>query len=589
MRLNWLAFAFVLLLFLCSVSAAEDLFYNGSLHVELNKPEFAPGESIEAKITLLNLESIPIAEAYAVVELVHGGQYYYPSQSSDADNVFVEEKISGLNLAPNSSVTVPFSYKLPADLQPGSYRMDVYAKTNKTHIVGAPHIFAAPSSVNFSVAGKGGQFPGALFVRTKTEFHNFTGPIGPGISPGESIQNNVFVKNISSQDLSNLTLAVGLCEWDDTSCASFDSSATEKIALLKAGEEKAISVQLAAPKMPDAYAIRLELRDADGRLLSLYRNRSIVYGPTAKIHKLSISDYSFKKGDSGRIDLLVGPSPDHYNEPTFTDFTLKAWIENIRDRNVVVFTEQLQIASIASATAELKSETFSFTALADLDLFKVCALIEKDGVQHEFYCYVVDASKFPAKVQKSEIAVKWDYDYDKRKLNLFFSNEVEAVKEISASFMLMDFAANDLVANKMLEGKSPLNDYIAVEPGNFVLILNNFATGKQQRIDINLKETAQAASLKTCAEQGGTMCSANQICENSTASAESGLCCLTACKGRVSTSPLALPWEQFYSIVFWIAIILVILIIGYVVHDRVLGKSRNEKIFSGERIENDIE
>jgi len=45
------------------------------------------------------------------------------------------------------------------------------------------------------VEGTGKGFPEAKFIRTKTEFHEFLGPVGPGINPGEEIENKVRVKH----------------------------------------------------------------------------------------------------------------------------------------------------------------------------------------------------------------------------------------------------------------------------------------------------------------------------------------------------------------------------------------------------------
>ena len=118
----------ILAIFLSNVMAAE-LFYKSNMYVSLNKAEFAPGETLEANVGITNSESFPIAEAYLVFELVQGESYYYPSQTKDSDNVFFEENVEGINIAPFDRVSKSFSYRLPEGLAPGSYRRDVYAKT----------------------------------------------------------------------------------------------------------------------------------------------------------------------------------------------------------------------------------------------------------------------------------------------------------------------------------------------------------------------------------------------------------------------------------------------------------------------------
>jgi hypothetical protein len=495
--------------------------------------------------------------------------------------VFFEEKIPGLNIAPHGRATTTFSYAIPDDLKPGDYRMDVYAKTNKTHMVGAPHIFASPNSLNFTVSGRDGSFPEAKFVRTKTRFHQFLGPVGPGINPGEEIENEIFVQNISDRDLSDLTLFVGMCEWDDTSCKSFNSTSTKKISSLRAGEETEVSVKLTSPQMPDAYAIRLELKDSGGKLLSLYRNRSIVYGGTAKIHQLNVGNYLFRESDNVELSVLIGPSPDHYTFPAFNDFSVKVWVEDIRDNNKVVFSESKAIDSITST--QLKQESFSFASPLTLDLFKVCAVIEKQGIEHEHYCYVVDASKFPEKEQLSEIDVQWNYDFSARELNLSFSNKDPGAGKLNAAFLLMDFASNELLASAELKGSSPASETVETEPGNFVLLLNNFSTGRQKRVNINLEGEATGLSLKTCAELDGILCGSGQLCDNRVASSESGLCCLTECRERLSIVQAGFDLQNLFSILFWIVVILIALIIAYNAYNRFI-KGREKRV-AGEIVE----
>ncbi len=585
MSLKKTILVFAILAVFLSNAMALELFYKSNMYVNLNKTEFAPGETLEANVDIMNSEKFPIAEAYLVFELVQGEEYYYPSQTSDSDNVFFEENVEGINIAPFDRVSKSFSYNLPEDLAPGNYRLDVYAKTKKTHLVGAPHIFGSPKSIIFTVSGGNGRFPEAKFVRTKTRFHQFLGPIGPGIDAGKEIENEVFVQNDSENALKNLTLFVGLCEWDDTSCDSYSSKATMKIASLGPGEEKSVSVQLTAPEMPGAYAIRLELRESDGRLISLYRNRSIVYGGTAKIHQLNVSDYIFNEGDEGSLEMLIGPSPDHYTWPSFDNFIAKVWVEDVRDNNKVVFSEEIPIASIASP--DLIKESVAFSAEKNLDLFNVCGEISKDGTVHEYICYLVDASLFPAKVQESEIDVQWDYDFSEGVLNLVFSNTDSEVIEMDAAFLLMGFSSNNLVATKSLKGVSPVMEAVEIPPKNFVLILNNFITKKQQRIEINLEGLEIAPSVKSCAELGGILCSAEQICDNPMKSSDSPVCCLTECKARISTGQNEIPWGAVYSFIFWIIVIMLVLFVFYNIYIRTGGRGDEEQLGGGV-IENDL-
>ncbi len=562
--MNGKIIALVALLFMASLVQAESLFYTGDMAIKLNKEVFLPGDELKATITLSNVESIPIADAYIVVDLVAGKDYYYPSQTSDADNIFAEKKITGINIEGGGKVSKEFTYTLPANLAGGDYRIDAYAKTGRTHIIGVPHIFASPEMKQFRVrSGESNEFPQANIVRTKTKFHEFLGPIGPGIDPGANIENEVFVKNTSSRELKNLSLFVGLCEWDDTYCESFESEDTKTIASLKAGEEKAVSVSLKAGAIPDAYAIRLELRNSEGELLSFYRNRSVVYGETAKIHKLNVNDYMFKQDDTVKISVLVGASPDHYRWPTFENFTLKAWVEDLESGAVVGSGERV-LKSIYGA--EQLKVNFEFPTSNALNLFKVCASIEKQNVEHENYCYTVDASLFPPKKEGSELEAVWTYDYTERKLDITFSNKESGIQNIDAAFLLMNLSRNGLAGQGVLQGTTPIAASVKTEPSNFLLIVNNFAIGKQQKFDIVLDSSAIATSPKNCAELGGTICTASKLCENPLRQEEEGICCASKCIEPIETKALPTLPKDLSDILLIMGAVLVIIILVYNVY-----------------------
>ncbi len=560
-------------------AAESNLFYKGSLYLGLEDESLSQGETLKANVTLVSLEEFPIAEAYLVFEVVQGKDYYYPTQHSDSDNIIWEEKVSGLNLAPNGKTSREFSFNLPENLKPGDYRLDVYAKTKKTQIVGAPHIFASPTSANFTVTGSQGSFPEAKILRTKTMFHQFLGPVGPGIGPGEEIENEVFLLNESGKSLSNAELFVGLCEWDDTACGKWLSTAAEKLSL-KAGEEKSLNVKLVAPEMPDAYAIRIELRNSSGELLSLYRNRSIVYGPTAKIHQLNVNDYKFEEADEIELSMLLGPSPDHYKWPVFEAFKIKAWVEDMTDKNKVLVSEEKTIESISAP--EFPMHSFSFQAPKELTLFKVCGLVEKQNQEHEKYCYVVDASKFPEKEAGEEIEVKWDYDSEEKALNLAFSTQPQGL-EIDAAFLLMDFSAGVLVEHQNLKGKSPQNAVLRVPAKNYLLLLNNFSTGRQTKISISLDSAGLAPTLRPCSKMSGQKCTEEQVCDNPVPSSDSPLCCLTKCRDRISNQPKPNPMAFLYHyLIPAIAAILIIVLVAALLNAR---PRRREKKVVGEIVD----
>jgi len=586
---------FFILLFFSSVSAQErtpylgsgysttitgktiDLFYNAHLEVVLEKNSFSAGEELKGKIVLLNLEEFPIPEAYIVLEVVQGEDYYYPSQLSDRDNIFIEEKLSNINLSPSERHEIDFSIKLPSDLAAGSYRLDAYAKAEKPLLVGIPQILLSPVTNKFTVLGND-DFPQAKIVRTKTKFHSFLGPIGPGIQGGEEISNNVFVVNTSKKELKNLKLLVSLCEWDDTACKKFDSVAEEKIDSLAPGQEKSVSVKLAAPLQPDAYAIRIELRNSENKLLSLYRNRSIVYGPTAKIHKLFVSDFLFNNGEDGSITVFVGPTPDHYLREAFSNFDLKVSIEDLRTGKSV-FSDSERIPEIGRKEIfeiDFIEKKFDFVSVRELDFFKVCGSIEKQQLVHELYCFVVDASKFRTKELFSEIGANWSYLKKERKLDVeFFLFSPETSTEADAAFSLTDFSSNNLLGDGTLSSPLPKKvSFSDIGLGSFTLVLNNFLTKKQSRFEINTAALQAAVPVqeKTCSALNGFVCRTIEACKGELLpAADAAICCSTACIERPAVGVQPLPVTAIDSSILFFVAIIVLLALFY------LWKKRREQ------------
>jgi len=62
-----------------------------------------------------------------------------------------------------------------------------------------------------------------------------------------------------------------------------------------------IPVSFYAPAKPQAYSIRLELREENGRMVSLYRSRIVVSGEAARIRKAASDRIYYNAGDSGKV------------------------------------------------------------------------------------------------------------------------------------------------------------------------------------------------------------------------------------------------------------------------------------------------
>ena len=558
----------VLMLSLASAqSTAQDTFYKGSLKVALNKGIFNPGDALNARITASNIDATPIAQAYLVIELVQGGSYYYPSQTSDADNVFYETTIGNINLAPGEQRELQFSYEIPADIKGGSYRLDAYFKTRKTSIVGIPFIFASPVTARFEIENGTGDFPYVKILRTETKFHNTAGPIGPDIAPGSTIGNSIYVQNTSGRAMSNLKLEVMLCDWDDTSCDEIESedSATFDLA---ADENKAIAISLTAPELTSAYAIRLEVKDSGNRLLSLYRNRSIVHGATARIRKLALNDYCFNSDAEVDLNFTMGPSPDHWHpegNPVFRDFSLDVSVNNLRN-NANVFKKSVAIKEISDKIGLLQ-ESLSFNAPADMDYFEVCSVISKEGTRYDSYCTTIDAEKFALAEQPPELMTEWIYNESTKSLSIEFCREVQdkfcakykkpATSLISGNYAIADSATMQAIASKSFSGENCITEKIeGLSQKNYLLTVNDTEGKRQYNKVLEL-------GRKSCPELKGIVCGADSACKgNEVDAGDAANCCIGACEPKEEPIPPGKPEIKAEWLWVFLGIIVILIAAG---------------------------
>ena len=559
MRKTVLGVLFVLLLH----SAYASLFYDGNLRVQLESDSLKAGDTLKGAFVVTNFEPVAFNDSYIIAELVSGPSTSlgYPSQLSDSGTIFFEKKFDARLLA-GQRKTVPFEIALPSNLAPGTYTLDAYFRTERTIVEGIPHLFATPTSVEFVVSGSG-DFPQLRILRTATVFNNVAGPIGPPAQPGSAIPGVVHVKNDSSSSLSSVVVWAGLCNWDDTSCEGFLSEDSSTVGL-SPGEKKAVGLELIAPETPGAYAIRIEARNSSGQLVSLYRNRSIVVGGTARIRKLDISTQELVSGSKATVNLVLGSTPDHYTNPDFTDFDLRVWVET----GGSVISETSQHVDILPFSELSRDYSFSFTPSSFHLSFTVCSSIEKQGKVMDRYCFDVSPIEQPDSQKGGKIRVETDY-------SLASGNFLVQVcgfdylgngELLDAKLTLIDRDGDLKVREKTLNGVNCSSDALRVEDKKYLLIINDFRNKAQfnQEFDFSNPVALSGAPGLTCSELEGTLCSPKQTCLGTDLdSVESGVCCAGSCEldSGVGVSTLPSEVELFMPLALALVILAGLLLI----------------------------
>ncbi len=529
-----LAIAALLLLPVIS-HAAPNIFYSADVSAKLENDSLGPGDALKGEFSVANFEPTALNDAAIVAEIVSGpsSNLGYPSQFDDNGVIIAEQKFDARILA-YGQAKIPFEIRLPESLSPGKYTLDVYMRNGRAPVIGIAHLFASPVSYEFSVAGSGNA-PHASILRMKTVFGGTLGPVGAPVKPGQNIAGTVYVKNLTNSSLSGLRALARLCDWDDTACPKTLAEDSKQIDI-GPRSELPVELTLKAPELPGAYAIRIELQDSEGNLISLYRNRAIAEGGTAKIRKLDISAQPLAAGSEAHVLLLLGPSPDHYTNPDFTDFDVKVRVEANGKK---IFEKGEHIAKMTTKE-NLAEMDFRFTPESDYSTFKVCSSVEKQGVQHDLYCFNVSPLDYqPIADPEGRIDVEASYDKASGSILIKVCGLAadNSPAELNAHLSLVKKGAQESLRDSAIGGQACFNDSIAAPPSIYELAIDDF-TNKTQFFKA-YDFTSPQDTIPSCAQKNGLVCSQGQECSGSPISGvQEPSCCQGQCiETQVSVIP----------------------------------------------------
>lgn len=482
------------------------MFWNGDMQIFLNKNVYSAGENLKATIRISNGENYFITDGKIVIEIVYGCDTpTYPAQVSDCDDVIYEKVLRDIHIPPKGNREINFSYSLPQDLREGTYRVDAYFTANRAPVKGIHFIFLPGAYQDFRVENTAGDYPSLKILRTKTVFNGERGQVAAPVQPGGVINGTVWVEALDDSAIGkNYMLRLRLCSWDDTNCDGYNL--TKRFYL--DSKVQSIWVKMKAPTKPDAYAIRIEIVDENGRLQSLYRSRIIVTGITAKIRKVQLASVVLRKGTPTELNVLVGTSPDHYTEPEVRNVVCAVKITD-KPSEKLVFTGKKTIEKLSSKDNIIFVPlSFSITPNTDTKNFRVCIELRSEaGKLFDKYCFDVNANDY------KDVLLP---DYS-AKLLKYFENNRTAVLEVCARYSIIDKDANimadlllyknngiiKMVRNVKINGCKLFSfDKIEGEPGvNYTLVLNDKVNDLQYIFNFSPRSASENTAVPASREQ----------------------------------------------------------------------------------------
>ncbi|MCD6479077.1 MAG: hypothetical protein J7L44_04300 [Candidatus Diapherotrites archaeon] len=368
--------AFLLLLLLPNAFAWErEFFWNGQISLMAEKSELNAGETLNLSVRIDNLANAPLADAYLVVQLVRiadgEGFLFY------RENIIAEKISERYSLRPKESKTVVVNLKIPEYAPEGSYRVDAYLKTPRTYVVGVPHIFVYPTSLQLSIKNSSKQRDIAIdrentlicgpLSEANFEVDCYAGPVGVIVEPEKKIKITVAVKNNSQQEERNLKLKLMFYYYDDTLLEAAVKNFVVNIDRIAPNSTWKKEVDVLTPKKPGAYPVRIVLADAEGNILSIFRHRVNVKGMSSRLVFLYPDRIYYKKGSTAKIVARFLSPSDASTEgsATIEVYLMKGTDKLYSEKRTIKLTQRVPI----------RTEEFNFNLKEALQDFTVGALI----------------------------------------------------------------------------------------------------------------------------------------------------------------------------------------------------------------------
>jgi|GEM_PF-1051383 len=530
----------------------EDMSWSGMMSIKLDKNTFLEGEAITGKVALLNNQESLLLNGKIVLQ-ISKGKYEYPSQFNANDNIVYEKIIEAGWIQPRTSKEISFSLLGQSG---GEYWVDAYAWAGKSKFLGASNILMDPISENFIVNGT--EEKRVSISRELTSFNLVAGPVGFPVKAGEELSGFVMLYNPLNVDKSGLKLGVKICEWASIYCDSLEQ--TFDVPLVKKEDYTSLWAKMSAPTIPSAYEILIILYDGN-KIESIYKNRVIVSGGTAKIRKFLLNGLDTKNYSA---NILLSGSPDHFTKPDFNNFLLTAEIF-YKGKSVAKKEENIigiSAGEIMSKGVFLGSEIFD----------KMCLKIIKDGTEYESQCVdvpiLIIQQEYDATHPKL-IDVEWTYDNLSGALTI-------VLKKQSINAQINLFSSDTTLLNEKAIGFGLYSKAIIVPKENLTLAVDDFDAKQQKLVEINLapqkiistplengaaSNLGQVTSGKDPEVCTGTICPQNTICSGAINDTLQGKCCMGQCLtggvGEANWSTLLSP----VPLALWILLIIVIILI----------------------------
>jgi hypothetical protein len=267
--------------------------------IVFRQSSFHSQEPIGGIIYLSNKTKVPLYKGILEIRVDKLEKDVFPPNSFNAIKVFY---IKDIDLLPEASTVVPFSFDLPKEAGAGPYMVwvDYYTLTSN-HQGQASQVFELLDGEQII------QYPISTRVYDDPEREYRT----PVVKPNSNLTAEIKIKNIISKPLS-LKAKIKVYQFFDLDKIENSSFVYEKDFNVESNQEKQIKVNFPAPPQPGSYHVDIFILH-DGKEIATNRESIHVEGVSGEISNLSLSKPFYEKGEKIEICYEIdGPlSPNN--------------------------------------------------------------------------------------------------------------------------------------------------------------------------------------------------------------------------------------------------------------------------------------
>ncbi len=388
--LNLLACFIFFLLILSPIFAAQNSTYKeiiNSVHpyllyYEINLPNqntFNAGDIVPVSLYLKNIGETSIPELYFVIDLSEGCS----ETNADCHNLFYEEKLT-TSLDKRENKTINTGINLSDNLRQGNYTFSFYIRSPRLDIFGVHPSYQPFEQYNFFVKGAG-NFPNVKILPDKTTFGMAADQRGPAVSRNAVVEGYFAARNLLNEQF-NGKVKLYSCPFNDVGYFSCKYLKEHSISIPPKSENGFV-YEVTTNQEQDAYSLKFELVDEQGKINSIWKSRYIVSGEDAPILVLAPDKFYYKSGEKVLISVYI-TGPYYPSSVKETNASVKV---SIHQNNEEISSDTKTDFFKRGIAKQL---SFKFTTPIDLTNYKVCAqTFSSSGEKLDEICHFINAEK----------------------------------------------------------------------------------------------------------------------------------------------------------------------------------------------------